>query len=67
VKVYFTQSHQATKQERAEANRRGAVLVNGMFGDGYNRECSAVYGNAPKHLKHLLPKKRKPKEAADVC
>lgn len=59
MKIYFTKRHKANDTETAQAKRFGARLVNGMFGDTFNKECSVVFGNVPDHLAHLKPKPKK--------
>lgn len=56
---YFTERHQATEKEAAEAKKLGYVLINGMFGDTFNRECENVAGNYPAHLKDKAVKRQR--------
>ncbi len=54
---YFTKRHHASDKEALEAKNLGFTLINGMFADSFNRDCEAVAGNYPEHLKDKAVKK----------
>ena len=48
--VLFTEGYIATEREVQKAEEVGAKIVNGLYGDDYNREVEYAYGRVPKHL-----------------
>jgi len=65
VKFYFTENGKPTHKEVKAAKKVGATLVNGLYGNSFNKpNITHVYGKYPEHLKEFAGNEAKPRAEA---